>query len=147
VPQLGGLSHLDLTVTDVERSAEWWERVMGFSRVNSAQYPTWRICSLMDAAGFAVTVMSHDSTTDEQFDETRVGLDHFAFAVESRSALDEWVAHFDAHGVTHTGVIEAHFGDTVVFRDPDNIQLELFLFDPRGGDVAGLIEADPHRAG
>lgn len=119
---------------------------MGFTRVNSAQYSTWRICSLMNAAGFTVTVMSHDTTTDEQFDETRVGLDHFAFGVESRSALDEWVAHFDAEGVKHTGVIEAHFGDTVVFRDPDNIQLELFLFDLSSGDVAQLIDSDPHRS-
>jgi glyoxylase I family protein len=147
VPALGGPSHIDLTVTDVEVSANWWEQVMGFSRVSSTEKATFRTRSLVHASGFTVTVVSHDATRPEPFDEARVGLDHFAFAVADRPTLDAWVAHFDALGVTHTGVIEAHFGDTVVFRDPDNLQLELFAFNPRGEDLGRLLETDPHRSG
>jgi hypothetical protein len=46
---------------------------------------------------------------------------------------------------SHSGVVEAHFGDTVVFRDPDNFQLELFAFNPRGDDLGQLLATDPHR--
>lgn len=144
MPALGGPSHIDLTVTDVEVAAEWWEQVMGFSRMGSSDHETWRVRSLLHASGFSVNLATHDTTKVEAFDETRVGLDHFAFNVADRPTLDAWVAHFDALGVTHSGVIEAHFGDTVVFRDPDNLQLELFVFNPRGEDLGRLLETDPH---
>jgi glyoxylase I family protein len=145
MPDLSGPSHIDLTVTDVDRSVEWWERVMGFSRISSTERTTFRTCSLFHGSGFTVTLVSHEATTAEPFDETRVGLDHFGFAVASRPALDAWVEHFEAHGVEHSGVIEAHYGDTVVFRDPDNIQLDLFVFNPGGEDLGRLFETDPHR--
>jgi glyoxylase I family protein len=31
------------------------------------------------------------------------------------------------YGVAHSGIIDAAWSPTVVFRDPDNIQLELFV--------------------
>ena len=118
---------------------------MGFSRMSSAEQDTFRTCSLIHSSRFTVTVVSHDTTKAEPFDETRVGLDHFSFDVADRPTLDAWVAHFDALGVPHSGVIEAHFGDTVVFRDPDDFQLELFTFNPRGEDLDRLLATDPHR--
>jgi catechol-2,3-dioxygenase len=145
MPALGGPSHIDLTVTDVERAAQWWEEVLGFSRMSSSEHASWRICSLIHASGFSVNLVTHDATRPERFDETRVGLDHLAFTVADRPTLDAWVAHFDALGVTNTGVIEAHFGDTVVFRDPDNTQLELFVFNPSGANLGRLLETDPNR--
>jgi catechol-2,3-dioxygenase len=145
MPELTGPSHIDLTVTDVDRSARWWEEVMGFSPMSSSDHGTFRTRSVIHGSRFTVTVVSHDATRSERFDETRVGLDHLAFDVADRAALDAWVAHFDALGVPHSGVVEAHFGDTVVFRDPDGFQLELFTFNPRGEDLGHLLETDPHR--
>jgi glyoxylase I family protein len=36
------------------------------------------------------------------------------------------VTHLAAKGISHSGIIDIGFGPTVVFRDPDNIQLDLF---------------------
>ena len=145
MPRVTGPSHLDLTVTDVERSAHWWQTVMGFTRINAFEQETFRGCGLWHTSGFTVTVLSHDTTADESFDEKRVGLDHFAFAVADVAELDAWVAHLDGLGVVHSGVIDAHFGPTLVLRDPDNIQLELFVFNPDGEDLMTLVDGDPHR--
>jgi catechol-2,3-dioxygenase len=145
MPRLSGPAHLDLTVTDVERSAQWWETVMGFTRINSFSQDTFRGCGLWHRSGFTVTVLSHDATADESFDEQRVGLDHFAFAVDDVSELENWVAHLNSHDVRHSGIIDAHFGPTLVVRDPDNIQLELFVFNPHGEDLSTLVDTDPHR--
>jgi catechol-2,3-dioxygenase len=145
MPRLIGPSHIDLTVTDVERSAQWWETVMGFTKINSFEQGAFRGCGLWHRSGFTVTVLSHDATTDEPFDEKRVGLDHFAFAVADVAELDEWAAHLDGLEVAHSGVIDAHFGPTLVLRDPDNIQLELFVFNPDGEDLMTLVDGDPHR--
>jgi hypothetical protein len=56
-------------------------------------------------------------------------LDHAGFNVTGREEMESWVAWLDALGVEHSGI---RTGDvpfpyaTLVFRDPDNIQLELF---------------------
>lgn len=118
---------------------------MGFTRINSFEQATFRGHGLWHRSGFTVTVLSHDATVKEPFSEQRVGLDHLAFAVADRAELENWITHLDEHGVEHSGIISAHFGDTVVFRDPDHIQLELFLFNPRGEDLAELVGSDPHR--
>jgi glyoxylase I family protein len=70
----------------------------------------------------------HAANQGERFDEGRTGLDHVAFHVSDRSERDAWVAHFDRLGVPHSGICE--FSEPVpfavpVFRDPDNIHLEL----------------------
>jgi catechol-2,3-dioxygenase len=76
----------------------------------------------------AVTVMTHDATAElGAFDERRVGLDHFAFRVRDRDELQSWAAHLEAAGVANTGIIDTGYGPTIVFRDPDNIQLEVYV--------------------
>ena len=52
-----------------------------------------------------------------------------SFAVASRADLDAWAQWLDSQGVENSGAVDT--GDpvpysVVVFRDPDNIQLELF---------------------
>jgi hypothetical protein len=37
------------------------------------------------------------------------------------------VIHLDELGVPHSGIIDTGYGSTVVFRDPDNFQLELYV--------------------
>jgi glyoxylase I family protein len=75
----------------------------------------------------------------------RVGLDHLAFRVADADELQCWAAHFDAMGVTHTGIINTGYGPTLVFRDPDNMQLELYV-QPVGGDMPDLSDANSAEA-
>ncbi len=59
--------------------------------------------------------------------------DHLAFAVADRAALDEWAERFAAAGVPHSPVAPANSipgAAVLIFRDPDNIQLELFYQPP-----------------
>ena len=53
--------------------------------------------------------------------------------VPDRAALEAWAQHLDDLGVAHSGVLEEQAGPLIVFRDPDNIQLESWAFD------AGLV--------
>lgn len=50
--------------------------------------------------------------------------------VDSRQELDAWPTHLDRCGVEHTAIADEEYGSVLVFRDPDNIQLELFV-NPR----------------
>jgi catechol-2,3-dioxygenase len=71
--------------------------------------------------------MTHDAPGSGVFDERHIGLDHIAFQVANRDELQRWVAHLEANGVAHSGIADMSYGPTLVFRDPDNIQLELFV--------------------
>ncbi len=34
MPELKGISHVELTVSDCDRAAVWWDDVMGFTQVH-----------------------------------------------------------------------------------------------------------------
>jgi glyoxylase I family protein len=136
MPGFGGVSHIDLTVRDCERSAAWYERVLGMRRLGDLpEHATpgvaVRVEQVMNpATGMTFGLAQHEVTEDGDFSEFRVGLDHLALAVETRDELEQWVAHLDACGVPHSEIHEMQYGCVLVFRDPDNIQLELFAVAP-----------------
>jgi glyoxylase I family protein len=146
-PGIDGFGHIDLTVTDVDRTVRWWEEVMGFTLVNTRDTPDFKLRSVIDPSGFFIGFMSHANPASDRFDERAVGLDHFALRVADRATLDAWVGRFDDLGVEHSGVQEEQAGPVVVFRDPDNIQFELWAFDPtmvrRGLNKTPMSEAPP----
>jgi glyoxylase I family protein len=127
VPDLLGFSHIDLTVSDCEKSAVWWQNVLGFDLISHSEGETFEVWTLRHPSGVVVSVMTHHETRQEEFDERHVGLDHFSLQVANRGELEHWVEHLDGCGVTHSGIMDAAWGPTLVFRDPDNIQLELFV--------------------
>jgi glyoxylase I family protein len=128
MPQILGLSHIDLTVSDCDATAQWWHDVLGFTLVNQVHEPEYECRSMLHRSGLAVTLMTHSATaTLGAFDERRAGLDHLAFQVTDPDELQRWVAHLDTHAVPHTGIIDTGYGPTVVFRDPDNMQLEFYV--------------------
>jgi catechol-2,3-dioxygenase len=79
------------------------------------------------AARLTFGLIQHDDGDESEFSEFRVGLDHLALTVDSRDQLVKWVEHLDACGVLHSGISDHPYGSVLVFRDPDNIQLELFV--------------------
>ncbi len=131
IPALGGIHHIGLTVSDIEASETWYARVLGLTRafIEPHHQGTGRAVVLhRPGAPLSLGLDKHEANQGEQFDECRTGLDHVAFQVADRAALDAWVDHLDRQGVPHSGITEATepFPYAVlVLRDPDNIQLEL----------------------
>ncbi|GAC1445576.1 MAG: hypothetical protein NVSMB55_27380 [Mycobacteriales bacterium] len=73
-------------------------------------------------------LVQHAGGDAKPFDETATGLDHLAFTV-SADVLAEWTTTFQREGITYSPIAPSAGvpGATlVVFRDPDNIQLEVF---------------------
>ena len=134
--ELGGIHHLRLTVTDIERSREFYTSLLGFQVAVAApesddpksdpSYPVLWGGVVMVKGDYLLGLrpVAHKS---DRFDEDRVGLDHLSFNVESRAKLNEAIRLLDERGVPHGEVRElTSFGICVLpFRDPDNIQLEL----------------------
>jgi catechol 2,3-dioxygenase-like lactoylglutathione lyase family enzyme len=75
--------------------------------------------------GTAIGLVAHDEPTTDRFDERAIGLDHLALRVPDQAALEAWAKHLDDVGIKHSGIQQEIGGRLIVFRDPDNIQLEL----------------------
>jgi catechol 2,3-dioxygenase-like lactoylglutathione lyase family enzyme len=129
-PAINGFGHIDLTVSDCERTVQWWETVMGFKLVSSRDLPELKLRSVIHPSGFYVGFVTHANPIAGRFDERAVGLDHLALRVPDLTALEAWAKHLDDLGVAHSGIQDEIGGPLIVFRDPDNIQLELHAYDP-----------------
>ena len=140
---LNGLHHLGLTVRDVERSAAWYTTVLGFERVGEFAAPGGerrKVFLRHPNFDLRVGLTEHRSGSSEDFDETRVGLDHLAFRAVSAAELDGWQTRLVERDVPHTPVAPANSipgAAVLVFRDPDTIQLEIF-YDPTSSAVRPL---------
>lgn len=122
-----GISHFDLTVRDAELSAQWYEKVFGVKRLRRADFPS-RIMIVLkhELSGLIIGLNQHQQSKGELFDEFRTGLDHVGFAVRERSDLDDWERRLASLGVLYSTIGDVESGSALVFRDPDNIQLEFW---------------------
>lgn len=142
-PGLQGLHHLSLTVRDVDRSAAWYEDVLGFRRTGDYESPDGgrrKVFLQHGDLSIRLGLTEHRAGDRTRFDETRVGLDHLAFRVRDRAALETWVQALTAANVVHSPVAPANSipgAFVLVFRDPDNVQLELFCPPEPGPDGPG----------
>ena len=118
-------SHYALTVSNLQRSIEWYERLFNSPPVAVIDEDTFRAAIWFEPM-FAIHANKAPLEGDV-FDEFRIGLDHIAFGCASREELESWTARLDALGTEHGEILDRSYGTGVAFRDPDNIQLEFFL--------------------
>lgn len=128
MPTIAGGHHVAFTVRDADRSAQWYEDLLGMQVVlrGDDEAVHFRVLAHPDS-GWVVGVRQYPGREEGSFDEFRTGLDHFAFAVSSRAELEDWEQRLRESGVNFTPVAETPIGSVIVFRDPDNIQLEFWL--------------------
>lgn len=130
---MSAIHHFSPTVSDVEVSATWYQDVFGMVRLpitfphHDKEETGYAVLLLDPGSGVLIGLHHHEANEGEPFEECRTGLDHIGFRVPERVDLDRWADKLDGLGIAHSGVRDiegpAPFS-TLVFRDPDNIQLE-----------------------
>jgi glyoxylase I family protein len=131
-----GIHHLRLTVTDVQRSREFYTGLLGFQIAaesppddDPAAPEVFKVLfgGIVMIRGNLLMGLRPMAPADDRFEPDRVGLDHLSFGVGSREELEQAARMFDEHGVVHGQITRlAGFGiDVLPFEDPDGIQLEL----------------------
>ncbi|WP_138759766.1 VOC family protein [Modestobacter altitudinis] len=133
-PAVKGLGHFSITVTDLDASVAWYQRVLALEPLPmkfphyGSEESGYAVVLVKPDQGWAIGIHRHAMNRGTPADETMTGLDHFALAVSSRETLEAWATWLNEQGVQHSGVIDTTDPmpySVVVFRDPDNIQLEL----------------------
>jgi glyoxylase I family protein len=123
MPDIGGFSHLALSVSDLERSKQWYSDLLGWQI--AMEMPD--LVIYMHPSGALLGLRHHEGMSSDQYTHLNCGMDHVGFAVASREELEKWRAHLDEKGVKNSGIEESDVGIHLNFRDPDNIPLELFV--------------------
>ena len=132
----GPVHHLRLTVTDIQRSRQFYTGLLGFQVAVESPPPgdpseveTFQILfgGVVMVRGDLIMGLRPMAPEGDRFDPDRVGLDHLSFGVAGRDDLEQAVRLFDERGVRHGEITTlASFGiDVLPFEDPDGVQLEL----------------------
>ena len=127
MPEISGIHHVSVTVTDIERSVLWYCEVLGLTKLMEEPHP--------DGTGYAVVLGKpdwsmcvglhvHPTNEKERFSETRTGLDHVGFMVSGHADLEAWESRLTELRVEHSPNNDREGYSVLVFRDPDNVQLE-----------------------
>jgi glyoxylase I family protein len=126
------IAHVRLTVTDIERSRQFYESVFGWTVL--IESPDSADAATREALGFLFGGVIYDlggaliglrPVASDTFHEDRAGLDHIAFRLASTDELDAAAAHLDELGIEHEPIKDIGPSYILEFRDPDNIALEL----------------------
>lgn len=126
MPSAQGIGHIMLTVTDVERSADFYNRLLDGQTLVSTSDETGPL-AVCAGPVLMVGFRTHQATDEkDEFDPARVGLDHIGISVESRAELEGWRQRLDEQGVMHSAIVEDRFGAHLNAKDPDNIAIEFF---------------------
>ena len=132
----GDIHHLRLTVSNLQRSREFYTSLLGFQVAvesppdddpSAAEVYSILFGGVVMIRGNLIMGLRPLAPADDRFDPDRVGLDHLSFNVPSRDDLEQAVLLFDERGVEHGAITRLpSFGiDVLPFADPDGIQLEL----------------------
>jgi catechol-2,3-dioxygenase len=127
VPDWPTIAHVTLTVSDLDRSVQWYERLFGveFQRDESPG-PFRRAVWIVEGQTLVGLHEFPDPSDTLPFDERRIGLDHLAFACSGRDELEAWEIRLSELGIDNGGIVDAGYGAGLSCRDPDNIALEFF---------------------
>lgn len=119
-----GVSHVALTVTDLDVSQRFYTEVLGFVVVLDTGYG--RVC-MHPASGFVLALLRHQDARGGRFSQLSTGLDHLGLVASTRDELEAWERRFDDYGVTYTPIRDMEMGSHLNFRDPDGIALEFWI--------------------
>ncbi|WP_405975538.1 VOC family protein [Streptomyces sp. NBC_00988] len=139
MPELAGIHHVKMPVTDLDRSRDWYGRVLGFKvtyEFQDADGVVRGVAGEVPGLGDSMLCLRVNSEAAQGCQ----GFDPVSFAVPDRADIEAWAAHLDTLGVPHSPVIEASIGWLLVFNDPDGLDLHLYSWAAHGvdhGDVAG----------
>jgi len=149
--QVQGVHHITLTGADRQTSIDFWEGVLGmpciFDQPN-LDTPSEGHLYFDPGDGRLITVFtSEDRRPDPRRTPTEPGcVHHLAFTV-SKAMFSQCVKRLDDRGIRHSGPKDRGFMDSIYFKDPMGLLIELacYRFEPPVGCTHADVMIEAHR--
>jgi catechol 2,3-dioxygenase-like lactoylglutathione lyase family enzyme len=137
-----GFSHIGLSTLDLDRTRDFYERVLGFKavrcdilkvkeggQIRHIFFDTGRdqLIAFMEASGVPGIPSAYDAGINRGLGVPGVFY-HFAFEAGSEAALNEKRHELIARGVDVTEVVDHDWAKSIYFKDPNGIQLEFCCY-------------------
>jgi catechol 2,3-dioxygenase-like lactoylglutathione lyase family enzyme len=137
-----GFSHIGLSTLDLDRTRDFYERVLGFKavrcdilkvkeggQIRHIFFDTGhdQLMAFMEATGVPGIPAEYDAGINRGLGVPGVFY-HFAFEAGSEAALDEKRRELLAKGVQVTEVVDHDWAKSIYFKDPNGLQLEFCCY-------------------
>lgn len=149
--QSQGVHHITIIGADRQTSIDFWEGVLGmpfiFDQPN-LDNPNEGHLYFDPGDGRLITIFTNEERKPDArpVPETTGSLHHLAFNV-SQATFWQVAERLDARGVAHSGPVDRGFMDSIYFRDPLGLRLELasYRFEPPEGCRYADVMIEAHR--
>jgi catechol 2,3-dioxygenase-like lactoylglutathione lyase family enzyme len=149
--QTQGVHHITIVGADRQTSIDFWEGVLGmpfvFEQPNLDRAPESHLY-FDPGDGRLITVFTNE---ERAVDPGRTPTDpgcvhHLAFAL-SQATFAQTVERLDERGISHSGVKDRGFMDSIYFEDPLGLLIELasYRFEPPAGHAHADVLLEAHR--
>jgi catechol 2,3-dioxygenase-like lactoylglutathione lyase family enzyme len=149
--QSQGVHHITLVGAGRQISIDFWEGLLGMPFVfeqPNLDDPSESHLYFDPGDGRLITVFTKEGRRPEQ---RRAATDpgcvhHLAFAL-SQATFGQTVERLDERGIKHSGVKDRGFMDSIYFRDPLGLLIELasYRFEPPAGHTHADVLLEAHR--
>ena len=149
--QTQGVHHITIVGADRQTSIDFWEGVLGMPFVfeqPNLDRPSESHLYFDPGDGRLITVFTNeDRVADPERTPTDPGcVHHVAFAI-SQAMFSQAVERLDERGISHSGVKDRGFMDSIYFTDPLGLLIELasYRFQPPFGYAHADVLLEAHR--
>ena len=149
--QSQGVHHITLVGAGRETSIEFWEGVLGMPFVfeqPNLDNPSESHLYFDPGDGRLITIFTNE---EREGDPARTPTDpgcvhHIAFSV-SQATFFQAVERLEERGISHSGVKDRGFMDSIYFTDPLGLLIELasYRFEPPAGHTHADVLLEAHR--
>ncbi|MBS1843955.1 MAG: VOC family protein [Actinobacteria bacterium] len=148
--QTQGVHHITLTGADRQTSIDFWEGVLGMPFVfeqPNLDRPEESHLYFDPGDGRLITIFTNEGRTPDPSPRSQdTGhVHHIAFAL-SNAVFRQTVERLDERGIEHSGVKDRGFMDSIYFRDPLGLLIELasYRFEPPAGHTHADVLLEAH---
>lgn len=117
-----GFSHVQLIVSDIDASLQWYGTVLGMELLDRGSFAGGDFAAMRSPTGRFVIGMQTASVANERGAPM---IEHVSFAVADRDDLERHRDEIVAAGIAASDMIEEAASWNIRFRDPDGLVVEL----------------------
>lgn len=121
-PKIERMDHVGINVTDLQRSADWYQKVMGFTIFHK-----WQTTWMMKRGDMHIGLFLRPSAKKIDDIDNTMAITHFAYATDAKG-FQEAQDRLTKLGVKFDPPVDTGVAHSIFFYDPDGYQLEITTF-------------------